>query len=121
MQKIHLFSLLIPIILIATIGCLKIDSEHTRAINRSITFNLTQIPKKASILFYPNCSSEPLSNIHIRINNERIWNGLPDCNITMDFFHRHMPRYLNIGNNNINFYTEKGYYDIKDIRFSSQP
>lgn len=117
MQKNTFANTQILILIILLISCSKIEDDKTLPINRTITLNLTQIPEKTSIFFYANCSSEPLSNIQITINDHQIWNGRPDCNVTMDFFHSHMPRYLNIGENNIRIYAEKGYYGIENIMF----
>ncbi len=81
------------------------------------SFSVTDAEKlnmeKASFRFFPDCTVSQVSKLKITLNNEIIYNSIPDCNQVniLEF----SSEVLTSGNNYLQFKTDKGYYSIYQL------
>ena len=71
-----------------------------------------------SVLLVPACNVEDVGRLKIWINNLELYSAVPDCGypVVLEFD----PGYLVVGENIIKFRTERGRYQLEQIKISSE-
>ncbi len=66
--------------------------------------------EKAILEFYPYCDSDDVNNLMIYVNRNKIFEGIPDCNMYNKIFVGQ--NFLREGDNQLEFFSEDGSYTI---------
>ncbi len=73
---------------------------------------------RALLKFNPECNIASVGLLDITLNGRSIFSGVPDCGVLNTIYIS--PSYLNIGNNNVVFRTEKGSYLVDQIMVKTE-
>ncbi len=74
--------------------------------------------KKVKLRYYPDCTPTEVGTLRIRLNDCKVFTGVPDCNQAS--IHEMLPYCMSEGENVLEFETEKGHYLIDGIRVRSE-
>ncbi|MBS3137755.1 hypothetical protein J4232_04940 [Candidatus Woesearchaeota archaeon] len=84
-------------------------SKNTFSVADAEKFNM----EKATLRFFPDCTPSQVGRLKVNINNENVYNAIPDCNqVNIIEFSTDA---ISAGNNLVTFKTEKGFYSIYQI------
>lgn len=93
-------------------------SEQSSYITFDVSANEEKFLEKMSLEFYPDCEQKSVSRLQIRINEELVYNQVPDCNVLNKF---DLPtRVIESGSNSLEFETEADTYLIDRIELESE-
>lgn len=98
---------------IQVIGTLE-DASHLSTKNKFyIAKDELESANKMEMKYYPNCDSKKIGPLIIEVNNNEVYSGTPLCNIENHI--EFGPELIHLGDNDIEFSTTKGEYEINRI------
>ncbi len=97
----------------------EIDISHLESKNKFyISEDEIKTAKKLELKYYPICTPSKIGILTIKINDQEVYSGTPTCNIQNKF--EFGPELVHLGNNDIEFSTTEGDYEINRVDLRSE-